>query len=158
MKAVDGVKLIVSIAVPLVVGFGSSIWTINSIPTWYASLNKPWFTPPNYLFAPIWTALYILMGVALFLIWRSPRDRIRDYGISLFAAQLVLNVMWTFAFFGLQNTLYGLPIIILLWILITATIYQFHKVDKWASYLLVPYIVWISVATALNASVYLLNR
>jgi translocator protein len=158
MKTIDIVKLLVSLAVPLLAGFGSTVFTINSIPTWYASLNKPWFSPPNEVFAPVWTILYILMGVALFLIWRSPRNRTRDIGIALFVAQLALNVIWTFAFFGLQNTLYGLLSIIPLWILIAATIYQFYKVEKWASYLLVPYIAWVSIATALNASVYLLNR
>jgi len=157
MKAIDVVKLIVSIAVPLLAGFGSTVWTINTIPTWYASLNKPWFSPPNVVFAPVWTTLYILMGVALFLIWRSPRNRTRDTGIALFAAQLSVNIIWTFAFFGLQNTLFGVLTIIPLWILIAVTIYQFYKVDKWASYLLVPYLAWVSVATALNASVYLLN-
>ena len=158
MKTIDIVKLLISLAVPLLTGFGSTVFTINSIPTWYASLNKPWFSPPNVVFAPVWTTLYILMGVALFLIWRSPRNRTRDTGIALFAAQLAVNVIWTFAFFGLQNTLYGLLSIIPLWILIAATIYQFYKVEKWASYLLVPYIAWVSIATALNAAVYLLNR
>jgi translocator protein len=158
MKTIDVVKLLVSLAVPLLAGFGSTVFTINSIPTWYASLNKPWFSPPNVVFAPVWTTLYILMGVALFLIWRSPRNRTRDIGIALFVAQLAVNVIWTFAFFGLQNTLYGLLSIIPLWILIAATIYQFYKVEKWASYLLVPYIAWVSIATALNAAVYLLNR
>jgi len=158
MKAIDVVKLVVSIAVPLLAGFGSTVWTINTIPTWYASLKKPWFSPPNVVFAPVWTTLYILMGVALFLIWRSPRNRTRDTGIALFAAQLVVNVTWTFAFFGLQNTLFGVLTIVPLWILIAVTIYQFYKVDKWASYLLVPYLAWVSIATALNASVYLLNR
>jgi Tryptophan-rich sensory protein (mitochondrial benzodiazepine receptor homolog) len=94
------------------------------------------------------------MGVALFLIWRSPRDRTRDIGISLFSAQFLVNVVWTFAFFGLQN---GVLTIVPLWILIAVTIYQFYKVDKMASYLLVPYLAWVSIATALNASVYLLN-
>ena len=157
MKIIDVVKLVVSLAVPLLAGFGSSVFTVNSISTWYATLNKPWFSPPNVVFAPVWTILYILMGLALFLIWRSPRNRTRDIGIALFAAQLAINVIWTLAFFGLQNTLYGLLTIIPLWILIAATIYQFYKVKKWASYLLVPYIVWVSIATALNASVYLLN-
>ena len=157
MKIIDVVKLVVSLAVPLLAGFGSSVFTVNSISTWYATLNKPWFSPPNVVFAPVWTILYILMGLALFLIWRSPRNRTRDMGIALFAAQLAINVIWTLAFFGLQNTLYGLLTIIPLWILIAATIYQFYKVEKWASYLLVPYIVWVSIATALNASVYLLN-
>jgi len=157
MKIIDVVKLVVSLAVPLLAGFGSSVFTVNSISTWYATLNKPWFSPPNVVFAPVWTILYILMGLALFLIWRSPRNRTRDIGIALFAAQLAINVIWTLAFFGLQNTVYGLLTIIPLWILIAATIYQFYKVKKWASYLLVPYIVWVSIATALNASVYLLN-
>jgi len=154
MKAVDVVKLVVSIAVPLLAGFGSTVWTINSIPTWYASLNKPWFSPPNVVFAPVWTILYILMGVALFIIWRSPRNRTRDTWIALFAAQLSVNIIWTFAFFGLQN---GVLTIVPLWILIAVTIYQFYKVDKWASYLLVPYLAWVGIATAPNASVYLLN-
>ena len=158
MKTTDIIKLIISLALPLLAGFGSTVFTINSIPTWYASLNKPWFSPPNVVFAPIWTILYILMGVALFLVWRSPRNRTRDIGIAVFIAQLAVNVIWTFAFFGLESTLYGLLSIIPLWILIAATIYQFYKVEKRASYLLVPYIVWVSIATALNASVYLLNR
>ncbi len=158
MKAIDVVKLIISLAVPLLAGFASTVWTINSIPTWYTSLNKPWFSPPNVVFAPVWTTLYILMGLALFLVWRSPRNRTRDAGIVLFAAQLAANVAWTFAFFGLQSTLYGLLAIVPLWFLIAATIYQFYKVDKRASYLLIPYIVWVSIATALNASIYVLNR
>ncbi|MGZ4912601.1 MAG: TspO/MBR family protein [Halobacteriota archaeon] len=158
MKRIDVIKLVISLAVPLVVGFGSSAFSINSIPTWYASLNKPWFTPPNVAFGPVWTTLYILMGIALFLVWRTPRDRTRDIGIALYAVQLAFNFTWTFAFFGLQNLLNGILVIVPLWILIAATIYQFYKVDKRASYLLVPYIVWVSIATALNVSVYLLNR
>jgi len=157
MKTIDAVKLIIAVAVPLVVGFGSSLFMGNSIETWYAALNKPWFTPPNALFAPVWTALYILMGVALFLVWRSPRNRTRDIGIALFATQLAVNAIWTLAFFGLQNILYGILTIVPLWILIAATIYQFYKVDKKASYLLLPYIAWVTIATALNVSVYLLN-
>jgi len=158
MKRSDIIKLIISVAVPLVAGLGSSVFTINSISTWYAALNKPWFNPPNAVFGPVWTILYILMGLALFLIWRSPRHRTRDIGIALFAAQLIVNVIWTLGFFGLQNILYGLLTIVPLWILIAATIYQFYKVDRRASYLLVPYILWVTIATALNASVYLLNR
>jgi benzodiazapine receptor len=157
MRRIDVVKLVISIVVPLAVGFGSSLFMGSSIVTWYAALNKPWFTPPNVLFAPVWTVLYILMGVALFLVWRSPRNRTRDIGIALFAVQLIVNALWTIAFFGQQNILYGLLIIVPLWILVAATIYQFYKVDKRASYLLVPYIIWLSIATALNASVYVLN-
>jgi len=158
MKRVDIIKLIVSVAVPLVAGVGSSVVTLSSISTWYVTLNKPGWTPPNAAFGPVWTVLYILMGLALFLVWRSLRTGTRDIAIALFAAQLAVNVIWTLAFFGLQNTLYGLLAIVPLWILIAATIYQFYKVDRRASYLLVPYIVWVTIATALNASVYLLNR
>ena len=158
MKGVDIIKLIVSVAVLLLAGLVSTVFTLNSLSTWYATLNKPWFNPPNVVFGPIWTILYILMGLALFLIWRSPRTRARDIGIALFAAQLAVNVIWTLGFFGLENTLYGLLAIVPLWILIAATIYQFYKVDRLASYLLVPYIVWVTIATALNASIYLLNR
>ena len=158
MKRVDVIKLIVSVAVPLVAGLGSSVVTLNSLSTWYVTLNKPAWTPPNAAFGPVWTTLYILMGLALFLVWRSPRNGTRDIAIGLFAAQLAVNVIWTLAFFGLQNTLYGLLSIVALWILIAVTIYQFYKVDRRASYLLVPYLVWVTIATALNASVYLLNR
>jgi tryptophan-rich sensory protein len=158
MKIIGAVKLIISVAVPLVVGFGSSLFMGNSIETWYAALNKPWFTPPNALFAPVWTALYVLMGVALFLVWRAPRNRTRDIGIALFAVQLAVNAIWTLAFFGLRNILNGILTIVPLWILIAATIYQFYKVDKKASYLLLPYIAWVTIATALNVSIYLLNR
>jgi tryptophan-rich sensory protein len=98
------------------------------------------------------------MGLALFLVWRSPRSRTRDIGIALFAAQLAVNLFWSFVFFGLKNTLYGVFTIVPLWILIAATIYQFYKVSKGAAYLMVPYILWVSIATALNTSVYLLNR
>jgi tryptophan-rich sensory protein len=157
METIDVVKLIIAVAILLAFGFGSSLFIGNSIETWYAALNKPWFTPPNALFGPIWTVLYVLMGAALFLVWRSPRNRTREIGIALFAAQLIVNAIWTLAFFGQQNILYGLLTIVPLWMLIAATIYQFYKLNKTASYLLFPYIVWVSIATALNASFYVLN-
>ena len=94
----------------------------------------------------------------MFFVWESPRNRVRDIGIILFAVQLAVNVSWNFAFFGLENPLYGVLTIIPLWILIAATIYQFNKVSKWAAYLMVPYILWVSLATILNTAVYLLNR
>ena len=95
MKRVDVIKLIVSVAVPLVAGLGSSVVTLNSLSTWYVTLNKPAWTPPNAAFGPVWTSLYILMGLALFLVWRSPRNRTRDIAIVLFAVQLAVNVIWT---------------------------------------------------------------
>jgi len=158
MKSKDVIKLIVSIAVPLLAGGVGAVVTTPAISTWYVTLNKPWFTPPGWLFGPVWTLLYILMGLALFLVWRSPKSRTRDIGIALFAVQLAVNVFWSFAFFGLENTLYGVLTIIPLWVLIAATIFQFYKVSKGAAFLMVPYILWVSIATALNTSVYLLNR
>ena len=158
MKSRDIIKLIISIGVPLLVGGVGGLVTTPAISTWYATLNKPWFTPPSWIFGPVWTTLYILMGLALFLVWRSPRSRTRDIGIALFAAQLAVNLFWSFAFFGMENTLYGVFTIVPLWILIAATIYQFYKVNKGAAYLMVPYILWVSIATALNTAVYLLNR
>ena len=158
MKSKDVIKLIVSIAVPLLAGGVGAVATTPAISTWYATLNKPWFTPPDWLFGPVWTLLYILMGLALFLVWRSPKSRTRDIGIALFAVQLAVNVVWSFAFFGLENTLYGVLTIIPLWVLIAATIFQFYKVSKGAAFLMVPYILWVSIATALNTAVYLLNR
>ena len=158
MKSKDVIKLIVSIAVPLLAGGVGAVVTTPAISTWYVTLNKPWFTPPGWLFGPVWTLLYILMGLALFLVWRSPKSRTRDIGIALFAVQLAVNVFWSFAFFGLENTLYGVLTIIPLWVLIAATIFQFYKVSKGAAFLMVPYILWVSIATALNTAVYLLNR
>jgi tryptophan-rich sensory protein len=158
MKSKDVIKLIVSIAVPLLAGGVGAVATMPAISTWYATLNKPWFTPPDWLFGPVWTLLYILMGLALFLVWRSPKSRTRDIGVALFAVQLAVNVFWSFAFFGLENTLYGVLTIIPLWVLIAATIFQFYKVSKGAAFLMVPYILWVSIATALNTAVYVLNR
>jgi benzodiazapine receptor len=157
MKLRDIIKLIISIGVPLLVGGVGGLVTTPAISTWYTTLNKPWFTPPSWVFGPVWTTLYILMGLALFLVWRSPRSRTSDIGIALLAAQLAVNLFWSFAFFGLENTLYGVFTIVPLWILIAATIYQFYKVSKGAAYLMVPYILWVSIATALNTAVYLLN-
>jgi len=158
MKSKDVIKLIVSVGVPLLAGGVGAVVTTPAISTWYATLNKPWFTPPDWLFGPVWILLYILMGLALFLVWRSPKSRTRDIGIALFAVQLAVNVFWSFAFFGLENTLYGVLTIIPLWVLIAATIFQFYKVSKGAAFLMVPYILWVSIATALNTAVYLLNR
>ena len=157
MKAIDIIKLIVSVGVPLLAGGVGGLVTTPAISTWYATLNKPWFTPPGWLFGPVWTLLYILMGLALFLVWRSPRSSMRDIGIALFAVQLAVNVFWSFAFFGLENTLYGVLTIIPLWVLIAATIFQFYKVSKGAAFLMIPYILWVSIATALNTAIYLLN-
>jgi len=152
-------RYFLSIGICLVAGGLGTIFTISSIPTWYAFLNKPFFSPPNYLFGPVWTILYILMGVSLALIWQKgiKKRTVRD-AMFLFGIQLLLNALWSPVFFGVRNLFLALIIIVLMWIFILKTILAFAKIDKTASYLLYPYIAWVSFATILNFSVWFLNR
>ena len=152
-------RYFLSIGICLVAGGLGTIFTISSIPTWYATLNKPFFSPPNYLFGPVWTILYILMGVSLALIWQKgiKKRTVRD-AMFLFGIQLLLNALWSPVFFGAKNLFLALIIIVLMWIFILKTILAFAKIDKTASYLLYPYIAWVSFATILNFSVWFLNR
>jgi tryptophan-rich sensory protein len=152
-------KYILAIVVCLSVGAVGSIFTISSIPTWYATLAKPSFSPPNYLFGPVWTLLYILMGIAVAIIWQKglKTKKVRN-AVYLFGVQLALNAIWTPIFFGAKNLLLALIVIIFMWIFILKTILAFGKINKTASYLLYPYIAWVSFATILNFSVWFLNR
>lgn len=152
------VRLIVSILIVFIAGTIGSIATLSQIPTWYAALVKPSWAPPNWLFGPVWTILYILIGIALFLVWKEGISR-KDVklAISVFVVQLVLNVLWSVIFFGYNSLLGGLVVVIILWIAILANIIFFYRVSKPAGLLLVPYIVWVSIASYLNYSVYLLN-
>jgi tryptophan-rich sensory protein len=131
---------------------------MSSIPTWYATLNKPAFTPPNWVFGPVWTTLYIMMGISLYLVVRGGLDAapVRQ-GVFLFAAQLVLNTLWSIAFFGMRSPFLGLVTILALIALVTATIFAFYRVSRPAAWLLVPYLCWGCFATALNAMVWVLN-
>lgn len=152
-------KPTVSILLCLAVGFLGSLFTISAVPIWYAGLRKPPFSPPSWLFAPVWTILYILMGVALSLVWsRGVRRKDVKNAIYIFGIQLFLNAVWSPVFFGYKNILLALVIIVVMWIFILKTIIAFAKVDKVASYLLYPYILWVSFATILNFSVWILNR
>ncbi len=159
IKAIDIIKLAISIGVCLTAGFVGSIFTSASIPTWYMSLEKPSFNPPNWLFAPVWTMLFILMGISAFLVWRDglsePNVKI---ALIIFIIQLILNTFWSVAFFGLRSPIAGLIVIIILWITILLTILSFAKVSMAAGILLIPYILWVSFASILNASIYVLNR
>ena len=151
-------KLIASILICQLAGLIGSIFTFESIPTWYASLEKPFFTPPGWLFGPVWITLYTLMGISLYLVWQKGfRKRGNKIALYVFAAQLALNAMWSVAFFGLRSTFYGLVTIVPLWIAIAATIILFYKISKKAGWLLVPYILWVSIATALNFYIWQLN-
>ena len=141
-------------------GVIGSIFTIQSIPTWYASLIKPPFSPPNWLFAPVWTLLYALMGIAAFLIWEKKRGAQKQSAtaaLNMFGAQLVLNVLWSVLFFGLRSPLLGVLSIIPLFLTIALAMRQFHPIDKRAFWLMVPYILWVGFASLLNLSIFALN-
>jgi tryptophan-rich sensory protein len=148
-------KLIVSIAIPLIAGFIGSIFTTKSIPNWYATIQKPSFNPPNWIFGPVWTTLFILMGIALYLVWTS--GKANNAALWIFGIQLALNVLWSIIFFGLHSPLWAFVDIIALWLAILATIISFFSVSPPAAYLLVPYILWVSFATILNWKIMVLN-
>jgi benzodiazapine receptor len=155
----DIAKLAISVIVCLAPGLVGSVITAKAIPTWYAFLNKPAFTPPNWLFAPVWTALYVMMGVALFLIWRKGLDYPgAKAAIVLFFVQLILNGLWTPVFFGLRSPLGGLVVILVLWVAILVTFIKFFPISRTAAGLLIPYEIWVTYASALNFGVYLLKR
>jgi tryptophan-rich sensory protein len=154
----NGVKLVISLAACISAGLIGSIFTRGSISTWYTFLQKPAFSPPNWVYAPVWFLLYILMGVSAFLVWRMGMKQfhVRE-GLVIFLIQLILNTFWSFAFFGLKSTIAGLLVIVPLWTAILLTIINFYRISRTASFLLLPYILWVSFATALNFSIYLLN-
>ncbi|MDD4858407.1 MAG: tryptophan-rich sensory protein [Candidatus Krumholzibacteria bacterium] len=154
------IKLAAGVALCLLAGFIGSIATTPKVGSpWYAGLARPSFSPPGWLFAPVWTILYLMMGVALYLVWRKGLavEGVK-VALAVFLAQLVLNALWSFAFFGAESPLYGLVVIVALWVTIVATIVVFAPISRTAAVLLVPYILWVSFATILNASIYLLNR
>jgi len=155
----DILKLVVSIIACLAAGAIGSIFTRSAIPTWYATLEKPTFNPPNWLFAPVWTLLYLLMGIAAFLVWRKGLEN-RQVRIALivFLVQLILNALWSVVFFGLESPLYGLIVIVALWVAILFTVLKFYRVSLAASVLLWPYLLWVTFAAVLNSSIWLLNR
>ncbi len=157
MKKILG--MLVSIVICEVAGVIGSVFTTPSIPGWYAGLIKPSFNPPNWLFGPVWTVLYALMGVAAYLVyekgWKDGKVR---RALIVFVGQLILNALWSIVFFGAHMILGAAVVIILLWGMILASIALFSKVSKAAAWLLVPYILWVSFATVLNIALYVLNR
>jgi len=152
------IKLIISIAICQLAGFFGSLFTRPNIPTWYASLNKPNFTPPNWVFSPVWITLFVLMGISAFLVWNKGLDyKGVKKALTIFLVQLILNTLWSLAFFGLKSPLFGFLVIVILWVAILFTIINFFKVMKIAGFLLIPYILWVSFAAALNFSIWRLN-
>lgn len=150
-------KFVVSVALPFGAGAVGSYFTFPAIGSWYSTLTKPPFSPPNWLFGPAWTILYILMGVAFYLIWTSKNSKEQEYAIKLFLIQLVLNALWSIVFFGLRNPLLGFIDIIALWVVILLTIRAFSPISRTASYLLWPYLAWVTFAAILNLSIVFLN-
>jgi len=148
----------VSVLVCLAIGFLSSIATQSSVNDWYLTLDKPSFTPPNYLFAPVWTALYIMMGVAAGIVWSKGYHHIWvKTALYHFVFQLLLNALWSIVFFGLKNPLGGMIVILALLTMIILTIKWFRVISKPAAYLLVPYALWVAFASALNYKIWELN-
>lgn len=151
-------KLLVSVLFCQFVGAIGSIFTASSLENWYFLLRKPTFTPQSWVFFPAWTILYTLMGISLYLVWKKGlQEKETKIGLFIFGIQLGLNVLWSSLFFGLRSPYYAFVEIILLWIAIFATILQFRKISKTASYLLFPYILWVSFAALLNYYLWILN-
>jgi len=151
-------KLILCIITCQGAGILGSVFTNMSVSTWYPTLAKPWFTPPNGFIPAVWILIFTLMGLSLFLVWREssvrPEARVAIY---VFALQLVVNILWSAAFFGLKSPSAGLIVIALLWIMILLTIFKFWRISRWASILLAPYILWVSFAAYLNYALMVLN-
>jgi benzodiazapine receptor len=152
-------KLAISIIISLAAGGIGVIFTSPAIGTWYAALNKPGFTPPNWLFGPAWTTLYILMGIAAFFVLRqgllAPGVKL---ALLVFLVQLILNILWSVIFFGYHQLLGGIVVIVLLWIAILITLLRFWNISTVAGALLIPYLAWVTFASALNIAVWILNR
>jgi tryptophan-rich sensory protein len=157
MKISHIIKLIISILLPLSVGAIAGMFTSQAVPIWYASLNRPSFSPPNWVFGPVWTSLYVLLGISFFLIWKEKASKERDLAIKVFSIQMLLNFAWSFLFFYFNLIGVALIEIILLWTSIAAMMYLFYKIKPFAAYLNIPYLLWVSFATILNAGYYFLN-
>jgi translocator protein len=148
-------KLAWSIFICLLAGAIGSIFTAETIPTWYAALNKPSFNPPNWIFGPVWTTLYIMMGISLYIIWQSEEEN--RPAMTMFFFQLALNSLWSVIFFGFHAPLAAFICIVFLWLSIAATIYLAYRISRTAGLLLVPYIMWVSFASILNLFIWKLN-
>jgi translocator protein len=151
-------KFLLSVVGCEAVGIISIPITSAAIPTWYANLEKPFFSPPNWIFGPVWTVLYFLMGVSLFLIWKAKgKKQLKFTALTYFSIQLLLNLIWTPIFFGIQSPIVALVVIMLLLFFVFRTMQTFAKISQTAAWILLPYLLWISFATVLNASIVFLN-
>ncbi len=153
-------KILVMVATTLTLGYISGLVTQSSVNTWYPTLNKPFFTPPNAVFPIAWSTLYVFMGIAAGLVWAriDVQTELVKKGLKFFAIQLALNMLWSYLFFGLKNPLIALIEVVLLWLMIYETWHIFKRVDRIAGWLFVPYLAWVTYASVLNASIWWLNR
>lgn len=158
MRQMDLLKLAASLGGSYLAAAIGSFFTTPKIPTWYASLARPDFAPPDWVFGPVWTILYTMMGISAYLVWREgladPRVKA---ALAVFALQLTVNVSWSAAFFGFRSPLAGLAVILILWGLIALNIQRFRGISRTAGALLIPYILWVSFAAILNFEIWRLN-
>jgi benzodiazapine receptor len=154
------IRIVIAVILCLAVGYSSSTFTKEGVATWYPTILKPSFNPPNWIFMPVWTLLFILMGVAAGLVWDKIKEQNEEVkkALGFFLAQLILNAVWSYLFFGLKNPMLALIEIVLLWLMIYETYLKFTKINKTAGYLLIPYLAWVAFAGILNASIWWLNR
>ncbi len=152
-------KLIISVILPVMVGWVSSYFTASSVKTWFVTLKKPVFNPPAWLFAPVWTTLYILMGIAFYLIWKNniAKYDLKKRAISFYFIQLLLNFFWSVIFFYARQPGWAFAEILILLLMICVTTFYFYKISKTAGWLMVPYILWVCFAAVLNYSIWQLN-
>lgn len=153
------VRIILVVCTCVAVGYLSGEVTKDSVGSWYPTLEKPFFNPPNWLFAPVWTILYIMMGVAGGMVWNHIETQPKEVkkAFLFFVIQLALNALWSYLFFGLRNPLLALIEIIVLWLMVYETYVVFKPINKTAAWLLLPYLAWVAFATLLNASIWWLN-
>ena len=157
MKPKQIIKLLISISFPLILGGIAGRHTAGGISEWYQMLNKPSFNPPGWIFGPVWTILYLIMGYSLYLIWNQNASKKRNIAIMVFLFQQILNFAWSFLFFYYGLIGWALVEIIVLWISIVVMMALFYKIKPQAAYINIPYLLWVSFATILNASFFILN-
>lgn len=158
IEKINWKHLLISILLCQFTGVLGALFTTPAIPTWYATLAKPSFVPPSWMFSVVWPLLFLFMGIALYLVWEKGLEKAEvKKAIVVFSIQLFLNFLWSVLFFGLRSPFYGLVEIVVLWMVILVNIWLFYRVSKTAGLLLVPYILWVSFATVLNYTIWILN-
>ncbi len=157
LKLNNAGKLVISLALPFLAGAIGSLATFSNIPTWYAELAKPVLSPPNWVFGPVWTTLYLLMGISLYLVWTAKYKKSKQLALTFFGVQLVLNTLWSLVFFGMHWLWGGALVILPLLATIVLTVRSFLPISRYAAYLLVPYVLWVGFATVLNVATALIN-